>query len=150
MKHDLSETNQGSSQGKPETNLSNKIGVKMQVSMYHNPRCSKSRETLALLEKQGITPKLILYMETPPNEEAILTVCKKLRLPAKALVRFKEETAKKLGLSASDTRDDAEWIRILANHPILIERPIVITEEKAAIGRPPENVLGLFPSLNTE
>lgn len=118
--------------------------------MYHNPRCSKSRATLALLKEQDITPELILYMETPPNAQALLTVCKKLRLPAKALVRFKEETAKKLGLSALDPRDDAEWIRILVNHPILIERPIVITEQKAAIGRPPENVLTLFRFLNTE
>ncbi len=116
----------------------------MQVCMYHNPRCSKSRATLALLNEQGMAPELILYLKTPPTEAALLSVVKKLGLPAKALVRFKEETAKTLGLSASDERDDAEWVRILVDHPTLIERPIVITAEKAAIGRPPENVLSLF------
>ncbi|MFQ5587359.1 MAG: arsenate reductase (glutaredoxin) [Nitrospiria bacterium] len=117
----------------------------MQVSMFHNPRCSKSRETLKLLNEKGIQPEIRLYLETPPTETQLSDVLKKLNMPPKHLIRFKEAVAAELGLSLADERPDAEWIRIMAEHPKLIERPIVIAGEKAVIGRPPEKVLSLLP-----
>lgn len=109
--------------------------------IYHNPRCSKSRETLALLEQQGIEPEVIEYLKTPPSSTTLTAIVKALGLPAKSLVRTKEEGFKKIKL---DLDDDAAVVKTLAKHPELLERPIVVNGKKAVIGRPPENVLKIL------
>lgn len=118
----------------------------MNISILHNPKCSKSRETLKLLNEEGIEPDIILYLQTPPTQKALSEILKKLGMEPKQLIRFKEPMAGALGIKASDKRSDAEWIKLMAENPILIERPIVITPQKAVLGRPPENVLGLIDS----
>jgi len=116
----------------------------MNVSIFHNPKCSKSRATLKLLNEKGIAPEIILYLERPPTEAVLSGILVKLGLAPKQLIRFKERIVTELGISPGDSRPDSEWIRFMVEHPILIERPIVITAEKAAIGRPPENVLEII------
>lgn len=116
----------------------------MNCSMFHNPKCSKSRATLKLLNEKGIEPEIILYLERPPTEAALSEILGKLGLEPKKLIRFKERIIPELGISSSDSRTDSEWIGLMVKNPILIERPIVITPEKATIGRPPENVLEII------
>lgn len=112
-------------------------------TIYHNPRCSKSRQTLALLEEHGITPTVIKYLETPPDAETLRTLVKKLGLRrAHDLLRTGEAEYAQAGLSA-DADDDAV-IKALAAHPKLLERPVVVKGDKAVLGRPPENVLALI------
>ena len=120
------------------------LNSSVNVSMFHNPKCSKSRATLKLLNDRGIEPEIILYLKDPPTEKTISEIREKLDIEPKELIRFKESRVKELGLSQSDTRSDREWIKLMVENPILIERPIVFTSNKAAIGRPPENVLELF------
>jgi arsenate reductase len=117
----------------------------MHYSIFHNPKCSKSRETLKLLNEKGIEPEIILYLAAPPTEKELSTVLKKLGIEAKELIRFKEAVAGELGIKPSDKRREEEWVRLMVENPVLIERPIVITSQKAVIGRPPENVLELIP-----
>jgi arsenate reductase len=116
----------------------------MSISMYHNPKCSKCRATLALLQEKGIEPELILYLETSPSAVALAAVLKKLGKGPKAVIRFNEDVARELGISPADERPDAEWLNIIAANPKLLERPIVINGDRAAIGRPPENVLEIL------
>ena len=116
----------------------------MDVSMFHNPKCSKSRETLKLLNEEGIEPDIILYLTTPPTQKELFEILKKLKMKPKELIRFKEPAAEKLKIKSSDNRPDADWVKLMVENPILIERPIVITSEKAVIGRPPEKVLDLI------
>ncbi len=118
----------------------------MNISIFHNPKCSKSRETLKLLNEEGIEPDIILYLQTPPTQKELSVILKKLKMEPKQLIRFKEPVAEKLKMKPSDNRPDAEWIKLMVENPILIERPIVITPKKAVLGRPPENVLGLLDS----
>ena len=110
--------------------------------IWHNPRCSKSRQTLALLEEKGIEAGVVKYLETQPNAEEITQVLKKLGISARELMRTKEDEYKELNLK--DEQDEAKLIEAMAAHPKLIERPIVIVGNKAALGRPPEKVLELF------
>ena len=116
----------------------------MSLKIYHNPRCSKSRQTLALLEEKGESPEIIEYLKTPPREVELETLCKALDLSPLELIRVKETLFKELDLSKKDQRSDAEWIQIMAENPKLIERPIVINGENAALGRPPENILEIL------
>jgi arsenate reductase len=116
----------------------------MRVTIYHNARCSKSRATLALLQERERDVQIINYLETPPSAEDLEAILKRLGVPPVELIRFGESVARHLSIKASDTRPDEEWIGIMAAHPILIERPIVVVGERAAIGRPPENVLALL------
>lgn len=116
----------------------------MSTSIFHNPRCSKSRATLKLLNENGVEPEVILYLERPPTEAALSEILSKLGLEAKKLISFKERIVSELGISPGDSRTDSEWIRLMVENPILIERPIVVTPIKAAIGRPPENVLEII------
>jgi len=116
----------------------------MKVSMFHNPKCSKSRATLKLLNDQDIEPEIVLYLKTPPTETELTDILKKLDMLPQHLIRFKESIAKDLGISLADKRPDAEWIKLMCDNPSLIERPIVITDKKAAIGRPPEKVLNIL------
>lgn len=116
----------------------------MSVSIFHNPRCSKSRASLAALEERGIDAEVVHYLDTPPSENELTQIIGKLGIEAKALIRFGESRAKELGISQADDRSNTKWIKLMVDNPILIERPIVITTDKAAIGRPLEQVLALF------
>lgn len=115
----------------------------MAIQIYHNPRCSKSRQTLALLEEQGITPKVVLYLEHPPTKKTILELATKLRMKPRAMMRDKEALFKELGLKEVE-QSDAAWAQVIADHPKLLERPIVVHGAKAAMGRPPENILSIL------
>ncbi|MCB2128442.1 MAG: arsenate reductase (glutaredoxin) [Rhodobacteraceae bacterium] len=110
--------------------------------IWHNPRCSKSRATLALLEARGIAPRVRLYLQDAPDAAELGAALAALGLPASALVRSGEALFRDLGLG-KDT-DDAALIAAMAAHPALIERPLVLHGDRAAIGRPPEAVLDIF------
>lgn len=111
-------------------------------TIYHNPRCSKSRNTLALLEANGIQPQVVLYLETPPDGKQIKSLLDKLGMEACELVRRGEADYKACGLGKDSSA--REIIAAMVTHPRLIERPIVIRGNKAILGRPPENVLELI------
>lgn len=113
------------------------------MQIYHNPRCSKSRQTLALLEERGINPVIILYLDTPPSTSDITSLLGKLNLDARALLRKGEQDYKDLGL-ANQSIGDAALIKAMHEYPKLIERPIVVSGKHAILGRPPENVLALL------
>ena len=112
------------------------------ITIWHNPRCSKSRISLALLTEQGIEPIEVRYLETPPSKAEIERVLEQLGIAPIALMRRGEATFKELQLSSDST--DEQLLEAMASHPILIERPVVFTDEKAVIGRPPEKVLELL------
>ena len=114
--------------------------------IYHNPRCSKSRQTLALLHEQGVDLKIIEYLKTPPSVDQLALFCERLGVHPLALCRTKEPIFQELGLSKDDNRSEAEWLKIMTEHPILIERPIVVYKNRIALGRPPENVLTILDS----
>ncbi|MCL2893278.1 arsenate reductase (glutaredoxin) [Brenneria tiliae] len=114
------------------------------VTIYHNPRCSKSRETLALLQRHGIEPQVVPYLETPPDAATLTSLIQQLGLSsARDLMRRKEEIYRELNL-ADETLTEAQLIQALADHPKLIERPIVVAGGQARIGRPPEQVLEIL------
>lgn len=115
----------------------------MTVRIYHNPRCSKSRQTLALLEQHGHTPEVIEYLKTPLTAADLETLLTQLGMRPREILRKGEPAYKELGLSDTSLSDMA-LITAMAAHPILIERPIVETGGKAAIGRPPESVLAIL------
>lgn len=116
----------------------------MTIKIYHNPRCSKSRQTLALLTDRGITPETVLYLENPPSADEVLGLASLLGLSPIEFTRTKEALFQELGLTKKDVRSDKEWAALLSENPKLIERPIVVANGKAALGRPPENVLGIL------
>ena len=112
-------------------------------TLFHNPRCSKSRQTLALLEDNGIQPTIVKYLDDTPDAATLKTLVKKLGLPsAHDLVRNKEADYKTAGLSAESSDD--EVIAAMVQYPKLIERPILVRGNKAVLGRPPENALNLL------
>jgi arsenate reductase len=113
-----------------------------EVTIYHNPRCSKSRTTLALLEENGVNPDVLLYLETPPSAQDISGLLSKLGMTAGQLVRSGEDVYKECGLNKDS--NDAQVLAAMAEHPKLIERPIVVMGDRAVLGRPPENVLALI------
>jgi arsenate reductase len=115
----------------------------MTVRIYHNTRCSKSRATLALLEAHGCNVEVVNYLDQPPSEAELVTLLKQLEMPARGLLRTGETEYRSLGLSDSALDDDT-LIAAMATHPKLIERPIVVANGKAAIGRPPEAVLAIL------
>lgn len=112
-------------------------------TIYHNPRCSKSRQTLALLEENSIAPDVVLYLEDSPSAQQIQTLLSQLGIEARALLRKGEDAYKENGLSNKDLSEQ-ELIEAMAKFPKLIERPIVVKGDKAVLGRPPENVLDLI------
>ena len=114
----------------------------MTVTIWHNPRCSKSRQTLALLEENGAAPKIRPYLNDPPNSSELRAALEQLGINAIDLVRRGEKAFKEAGLSPDSS--EADLIAAMVKHPILIERPIVFTEKGAAIGRPPEAVLDIL------
>ena len=113
-----------------------------EYTIYHNPRCSKSRSTLALLQEHGIEPEVVLYLETRPDAKEIRTLLQKLDISAAQLVRRSEDEYKTSGLGAGASED--ELVAAMASHPRLIERPIVVKGDRAVLGRPPENTLELL------
>jgi len=113
-----------------------------EFTIYHNPRCSKSRATLALLQEKGIEPTVIEYLKTPPSAKELRDIVSRLGVDPEALVRKGEEIYKKK--YAGKTLTDAQWISAMVADPILIERPIVVSGKRAVLGRPPENVLQLL------
>ena len=115
----------------------------MRTTIYHNPRCSKSRQTLALLEERGIGPRVVDYLKTPPSAAELKTILKKLGLRPRDLMRKGEPLYAELGLKDRDLDDDA-LIALMVANPILIERPIVVSGGKAALGRPPESVIRIL------
>jgi len=115
----------------------------MTVTIYHNPRCSKSRQTLQLLQDKGIEPKIIEYLKTPPGKTELKDLLKMLDMSPRDLMRKKEQEYKANGLDDTDLSKD-ELMDAMIENPVLIERPIVVSDGKAAIGRPPENVLEII------
>ncbi|GAB5501552.1 arsenate reductase (glutaredoxin) [Pyruvatibacter sp.] len=115
----------------------------MSLHIYHNPRCSKSRQTLELLQENGHTPEIVEYLKTPPTAQELEAVLKKLGKGPREVMRKGEAVFKELSLG-DDSLTDAQLIDAMVANPILIERPIVITTSKAAIGRPPESVLDIL------
>ena len=111
--------------------------------IFHNPRCSKSRQTLELLQQKGIEPVIIRYLETPPTEQELLHILDLLGCEPRELMRTKEAEYREQGLDNPDLSREA-LIRAMANTPKLIERPIVLANGKAAVGRPPEYVLDIL------
>lgn len=114
------------------------------MTLYHNPRCSKSRSALQLLEERGLNPAIVRYLETPLSAAQLQDLLAKLGIPARQLLRSGEDEYKSLGLSDPNLTD-AQLIKAMAAQPKLIERPILVVGEKAVIGRPPENILEILP-----
>ena len=115
----------------------------MNVTIWHNPRCSKSRQTLALLRDRGIEPEIVEYLKTPPDAAALKAVLKKLGIGPRDLLRKGEAAYKARGLSDTTLSDEA-LIEAMVEDPVLIEQPVVIVGKKAALGRPPEAVLDIL------
>lgn len=115
----------------------------MTVTIYHNPRCSKSRQTLALLQERNIEPEIVLYLENPPDEKELDRLLSLLGLEPRDLMRRKEPEYREQKLD-DDSLGRADLIRAMVRTPKLIERPIVVNGEKAALGRPPEAVLEIL------
>ena len=113
------------------------------VTIYHNPRCSKSRQTLQLLEENGIEPTVVKYLDETPSADTLANVISKLGISPRDLLRTKEAPYKELNLSDTSL-SDAQIIEAMVANPKLIERPIVVKGDAARIGRPPESVLELF------
>ena len=112
------------------------------LRIYHNNRCSKSRQALELIQKSGKEVEVVEYMKTPPTADELRDVLQKLHLKPEQLLRKGETTFKEHYKGKSLTAD--EWIEVMVAHPELIERPIVVTENRAVLGRPPENVQELL------
>lgn len=115
----------------------------MAVTIYHNPRCMKSRQTLALLQKKGVEPKIVEYLKTPPDAKTLSSILDKLGIEPRALMRHKEAPYKANKLD-NDKLTRKQLIDAMVANPVLIERPIVLSGAKAAIGRPPEAVLDIL------
>lgn len=117
--------------------------AQQEIVIYHNPRCSKSRQTLDLLRERGIEPQVIDYLKTPPTEKELTRILKLLRMEPRQLIRSREPEFKEAGLD-DPLLSDSELVKIMIEDPILIERPIVLANGKAALGRPPEKVLDIL------
>ena len=115
----------------------------MPVTILHNPRCSKSRQSLELLTNNGVDAQVILYLQDPPTSSEIKNILKKLKLSPSEILRRGETRFKELAISLEDI-DDNQLIKLMVENPILIERPIIFNETKAVIGRPPENTLDII------
>ncbi|HLD66770.1 MAG TPA: arsenate reductase (glutaredoxin) [Pseudomonas sp.] len=115
-----------------------------ELTLYHNPRCSKSRGSLELLEARGLVPKVIRYLETPPSAADLRGLLGKLGVPARHLLRIGEDEYRALNLADASLTEE-QLIEAMVAHPKLIERPILVAGERAAIGRPPEKILEILP-----
>ena len=112
--------------------------------IYHNPRCSKSRMALELLQKHKIEPEIVRYLDNPPNADRLDALCRAMGKEPLEIMRTKEPLFKELGLTTKDDRSRSEWLKILAENPKLIERPIVVHGQEVVLGRPPERVLEIL------
>ena len=112
------------------------------LTIFHNPKCSKSRETLALIQGRGFKPRIVEYLKAPPTVDELAAIVRMLGIRPEALVRKNEDVF--MAKHAGKTQTDAQWIEAMVADPVLIERPIVVAGGKAAIGRPPERVLSLL------
>jgi arsenate reductase len=112
-------------------------------TIFHNPKCTKSRQTLALLQEHGVEPQVVEYLKNPPTAAELKGILAKLGMKPEQLVRKGEDDFK--ANYAGKSLTDAQWIEAMVKHPILIERPIVVSGNRAVIGRPPENVKPLLP-----
>ncbi len=115
----------------------------MTVTIWHNPRCSKSRQTLALLRERGVEPEIVEYLKTPPPADELEAVLEKLGMEPRDLMRRKEAAYREAGLDDPELGRRA-LVEAMAAHPVLIERPVVLAAGKAALGRPPESVLDIL------
>ena len=115
----------------------------MSVTIYHNPRCSKSRQALQLLQERNIQPRVIEYLKNPPGRTELKRILDLLDITPRDLMRRKEPEYRALGLD-DDSLSDRQLIDAMVEHPLLIERPIVLANGKAALGRPPEKVLEII------
>jgi arsenate reductase len=113
------------------------------ITIYHNPRCSKSRQTLAILEEHNIQPEIVLYLEDTPSKQKLQELLKQLGKKPRDILRKSEDAYKEMGLSDTSLSDD-DLLNAMLSEPKLIERPIVVSGSKAVLGRPPENVLELI------
>ena len=114
----------------------------MSWTIWHNPRCSKSRQTLQLLDEHGVTPTVRLYLNDPPSVAELQEALSALGMDARSLMRSKESIYKDLNLK-NPALTEADLIQAMVDHPKLIERPIVFSRDSAVLGRPPENILSL-------
>lgn len=112
--------------------------------LIHNPRCSKSRDALALLKERGVAVEVREYLKAPLSAAELERLLLELELPPQSVIRFKDELAKSLGLSTEDARTRAAWIALIVEHPALLERPIAVRGGRARVARPPERVLELL------
>jgi arsenate reductase (glutaredoxin) len=117
---------------------------KPRITIYHNPRCGTSRNTLGLIQDKGIEPKIIEYLKTPPSKEELIALLKKLKMKPRDLLRKKEKEYTELNLADTTVTDDQVIDAMIAN-PILIERPMVVVGAKAVLARPAEKVLEILP-----
>ena len=115
----------------------------MSLTIFHNPRCSKSRAALSLLEERGLAPKIVRYLDEPPDTDTLESLLNLLGLEPRDLMRKKEPEYQALGLDDPALSREA-LVAAMAAHPRLIERPIVIQDGKAVLGRPPERVLDIL------
>ncbi len=113
------------------------------IKIYHNPRCSKSRQTLELIRQQGIEPEVVEYLKTPPSKSELVDILSRLNMEPRQLMRTREVEYKENNLDSTELSND-QLIDAMVKNPKLIERPIVINLQKAALGRPPENVLEIL------
>lgn len=118
-------------------------GDKAAVTIYHNPRCSKSRATLKLLEERGVRPKIVEYLKAPPDAATLDGFLRQLGMEPRQLMRRQEAPYRENNL-ADEALSRAELIRAMVENPILIERPIVVHKGRVALGRPPESVLDIL------
>jgi arsenate reductase len=112
--------------------------------IYHNPRCSKSRQTLDVLKNSGVDFEIIEYLKTAPSAAKLTDICKGLNLEPIELIRTKDKLFKELGLNKKDERTRSEWLKLMSENPGLIERPIVEYKDKYAMGRPPESIKSIL------
>ena len=112
------------------------------VKLYHNPRCSKSRQTLELLESNDVATEIVLYLETPPSADEIKSLASKIGVSVREIIRSGEDEYAKLGLD--DKSSDDELASAAASTPVLLQRPIVVNGDQARVGRPPESVLEIL------
>ena len=116
----------------------------MRDCILHNPRCSKSRETLKLLRDRGLELPVVEYLQAPPTATELAEICRMLGVGPLQVLRSREPLFAELGLSVDNGYSDAQWLAVLAEHPKLLERPIVVYRGRAALGRPPSSVLALL------
>ncbi len=117
------------------------------VTLYHNPRCSKSRQALEIIKARKIEPEIVEYLQNPPNLDTLQNIIALLGVEAEELIRKNESVFKAMKITESEF-DSNQWLELLLKNPILLQRPIIVTQDKATIGRPPERVNQLLDTLN--